>query len=711
VLSHPDPLARKEGLQTQAATMSISRLRWFAAGTFVVLAARAIDSTEPSYQRCASAVETDENVTLAGSTLLASTCQGCSENPANEGANNGNTSVEEGRLHVMIQLTNPNPPSELLSIASGLLAGDMNVTVFYMNYPNLIPENYGNLLRRKVLAGIPCGKQKEAQAYLAINSIDLKPPILEACSDLIDKSSSFVNPLHECFVQMADAQYRLVLLKLYRTDFKYLPKVLLTELQGLGSLFFAEQLGIPSFIVNDASDIKQVAGPQPHGTWLSLCRKILSIPLDYMGARKSFVTLNRIRAGLELKPKRTISGFWEGATAFLALAQHPSSSPPLLRSNLPPLMHLKAPLFPPCVTCSQETNSTARFEYNSAVIIVLPPFDLRASQGREVIRGLSMARNSLHDYGDPQWNGPTDFSVKWMVSSDASNSEFLLQDPVPSFITRVNASLFIDNLLLSTESNSTPIVIGRCDGDVKAAILMRVPTLCLPGFSSGHYLRDAKGQDNNEAWEALQSIESKEVALNVLRMLSQLQESPPRRAASYFESDSGDSLQRVLDAVQAASHLVSQYRFLMGLKSGKPVNRRDLQRRFVMELKGDRLYVPSPSDHRPFYVTILESFAWLIFLLSLFYLFLKHVDPNAYRRLRIPRSLRNYFNHSRIWESMMARLPEVDRACEALIQLWKDNHEEGVSTTAGGQIDQQNKDKTSGRTGSNPQRKRTARNR
>lgn len=664
---------------------------------------------QPFLQRCFGE-EAVSNISLFESPAwLESSCRPCTSPHRRSSLNTTNNRP----MHAIIQLTTPKLQPEFLSIAAGLLAENVNVTVFYMNFDRPTIPKFDHILWEGVLAGVPCTQDasEHLRPTLSLQAINIPPSLQGFCSRRLARTSFYAETMQSCSVISATNQYRALANAVFgqghHDDPLPFPEIIVTDFHGFGALVFAEKLGIPSFIVADETSFYDNIGRGVRE--LSTWQYIQSLPREFFRsflATKAFSDLNQMRRLLGLEPKRHLNGFWDVATSIFVVAdQYQSESLPQQRNQFPPLLTFPFPIISPCVSCGHRPRPLRPLQFlelsggveptslrdKLTVVVLLPLEGLIAAEAREIVRGLSMARKSVLTTTDASckpggstlcWPDAIDLQVKWLLT-DATNHRDLTMHPLPHFIEHQDSSLYLDNILRSfqpnnTSSNNKTIVVADCDTDVRASLLLRIPTICLPSKAG---TKSARTKESSDAFRVLEKIDSKEVATQVMRFLHTLRNAPQDTMMPYYDNSKGDSLKIAVTAIRGAGDVLINDPGMpvfsdAGYKGAEATERRrTLQRSYAaaMEERGVTLaprYILDPN--LPFALTMRYWVAYGVLFLSCSYLATKRVFPGVGRSLRTP--LRNVQHHELklFLEASIARLPEFGVSLAALREFWKD---------------------------------------
>ena len=642
-------------------------------------------SAEVVYQRCLDPLlqQSDDDLSQI---YLENTCEACEiEEPLQVPSNSSKHSAEVDPLHVAIHITSPNPPPELFSVASGLLEHGMNVTVFYVGFPApLIPVDYGDTLRRRILSGVHCSHLGNSSANLDIISVNVAPGIGETCLRTGSKSHFNPNPFQYCFVAVAASQYRTILGHFLSKTNNQLPDAILSEFHAFGAVFFAEKHVVPIFIFSNDWSINDIPGyaQNKYQGWSSW--RIFVFPngfIQSLATSRFFVDLNTIRASAGIPYLFSVADFWNSVTGIFVLGGGRSPARPLssviTSSNKPPSIPLTMPLLPSWVSCEVEKEEEGKKCLNSATVVVVPPVGMTAAQAREILRSLVLVKRSLDSQFEECEFGSTncheeriDLQVKWMVDADFSAYDYLLHGPIPDFVSKRNSTLLFDDLFLASmrnkEDQSSLLVLASCDGNARLASLLQIPVVCIPGPSSSTHFRKAV-QDEIDTVDISNRIESKSLASRILLRLVQNQRSSWDSPNVRLVDDQGvSSLQHVLATIRVATQVVHTQKSLQKLTL--PPSSKMIQEAFVSLLNTQGLENNLPFDEpsRPLYVQMIVCCAWFVLILASAYLLIRKNVHSLALRLRITKVFRNYLNGP-----LISRLSELDEAWEALLSWWK----------------------------------------
>ena len=657
---------------------------------------------QPFHQRCYGDKATTNVSRYESSEWLENSCRPCRE-PRRRAALN---TTAHRPIHVVVQLTTPKLQPEFLSIASGLLAENVNVTLFYMNFDRPTTQEFSHILWEGVLAGVPCTQDEleHLRPTLSIQAINIPPTVREACSERLSKGTSYAESMQSCSVISSTNQYRAHTNAFFGDDDPLpMPDVLLTDFHGFGALTFAEKLGIPSIILSDETSFYESIGRTEMAT-SSTWQYMRSLPKEFLRsflATKSFSDLNRMRDVLDLRSKRHLSGFWDVATSVFVIAdRYGTTSLPEQMSHYPPLLHFSTPIISPCMTCRDRPppppkpnkELPGRVEQtmpeNRLNVVVYLPEDFTSSQARQLLKGLHMARKSMRITTDetcnPEnskilcWPDQVDLQVKWLLTMEAVNHRYLSLHPLPNFVKEQDSSLYLDNILHSFQSaatsNEKTILVASCDSDARASLLLRIPTLCLPSTKRSKASRD---NESNEAFRTLEKLESKDFAIQLIRFLYTLRNSPQEGAnMPYYDDTDGDSLERAVTIIRAAGNILHNTGVtptaadLVGAQA--TLRSRKLQQSFVSAIQRRGLKLaPRRSTNHALEFT-LKRIACIILALACCLIAIRWVVPEISRYLRAP--MRNMQrNQFKIFlEAFLARLPELENVLAAACEFWKD---------------------------------------
>ena len=702
--------------QSVKRTDSVRRLSragtiWIPVLLLLVFFQIALANEPPFYQRCFGE-GTDTNISRYESPdWLESSCQPC-------GKTQRRAAVSENSfrsLHVIIQLTTPRLQSELLSIASGLLTENVNVTIFYMNFNRTTTHDYSQILWGKVLSGVPCTQDaaNHLRPTLSLQGINIPPRTMDTCSQNFGRDTHFADPIQSCSVAVATNQYRALTSALFqdKIDPLEMPDLLLTDFHGIGATTFAEKLGIPYIILADEMSYFETIGWGEND--VSFWQYIVSLPNAFLRsffATRTFSELNRMRSVLGLSPVRHLSSLWVLATSIFVLAnEYQSSSLPKQREYMPPVMHFSTPIFPPCIACLQNhppprhpaiaTLPPAKLfpgepENDSLYVLVyLPVADFTASEAREVLNGLHIVHRSISFTDTDEtwcnqesskicWSAPIDLKVKWLLT-DSSNHRFLSQHPLPEFVTQIEAHRYHDHLLRAfqnTTKNDKTILMANCDGDAGSALLLRIPTLCFPSKKVAP-LPACLDKGGNSALRTLSKIESKQIATEIIRFLHTLRTlSPEQTLTSRYDNNEGNSLRRAVTAILEAANLLRSQRITLAPTDFEYNGRRAylhsrwLQRLFAatIEAKGLRL-APSYTQNTSSTTTVMHWLASSVLCSAAFYLIIRRTFPGAARQLRTSLLNAELRQFKFFVEAFHVHLPEIQSALKALSELFKEH--------------------------------------
>lgn len=648
---------------------------------FSILSALPFQLAKTIYQRCLDSTlgNSSTHAVLRQNSLLANSCEAC-EQQNSESFSNNRSLIE---LHVIAQITSPNPPAEILSICSGLIEHDINVTVFYMAFSRpLMSDNFGTFLRRRILSGISCYQQEQASKRLSIYAINIASSTSETCVRAGKRAHRHRNPFQHCFVALGVNQYRTMKSFLIIKNSNLPPNLILTEFYGFGSLILAEKYGIPALLITDDWALSETPGLQEnkHCGWWSWRRYIFPNGISQsLATSRSYIELNRLRQSAGLPLKRAIQDFWDAATGIVVLTNQPSTTLTILDEHQPPILYFGNPLLPPCIPCEIHQDVEKGKHLNTLDVIVLPPSDLTTTQVREILRALTLAKRSLgsHDSscrsGSPNcWDHPVDMHVKWMDNGELPSGLDVMGSPLPLFVEKRNATLFLNDVLESLErdaSHKSLIVITMCDDNVRPALLLQIPALCLPSSNNDH--RGA-GSISKDSLEILQDMRARNIAVKFLQLVWKVHSTTVIPLASNIVDSKGvGSLQHVLAAIRVAaqvSHSAIAGQTLSSVSSDSHM----IQRSFASTLTATPI---DWKDLRPdcilsdCLVTLSVSLACIVIALSCIYLGSARVSfcPGHWR---ISKSLRNHFT-GLAWQTIFARVPEIDHAWGQILGLWE----------------------------------------
>jgi len=367
-----------------------------------------------------------------------------------------------------------------------------------------------------------------------------------------------------------------------------------------------------------------------------------------------------------------------------------SSTLPKQRGEYPPLLHLKKPIFPPCFDCMGSVhNGSQQLEKVDPrrldVIVVVPP-DLTGAQARHIIQGLSIARKSGQSYSNHDcargkcWNNSFDLQVKWLIDYYYSSHVYLEPNPVPNFVSMIHDKLHLLESLLRSfregKSRGRTILVARCDADARAALLLRIPTLCLPPPSPSFPAQPTPKED--DVFRVLRTFESRELATQLARLLWAIEKMPQEPSIPYYDdNDQRDGLPRAIAAIFAAGSLYNIYH------EKYFYHPMDKQASFTVTMYNRGFLNQRHPRRLPVFYKIAYGIACCILFLTLITFGVKRFFPAAARYLRI--SLRNYINPQgsylgkvllQIWEAVTFRVPEIEQARDIIIKLWNDHNKE-----------------------------------
>lgn len=605
--------------------------------------------------------------------------------------------------HVMIFLTDDN--DEFTSLAAGLLETEQ----FQVTILRFQGESEKSSLHDYIFSRIPC--KHEAWVRESLTVVDML--VLNQSQGRDETSSSPWTkengnnrtckltapcPFDPCTIQTAPKIFQV--LNSYMTSktqvtdeiLETRPDVLVMDASFVGGLIFAERWKIPTVVTasHHTLDLAIDHDPDwmPNPEWHIVYRfyRIILQRMYSLSLTKAFMEVNQLRRELQLRPLRSPVDYFLPVVALL-VEFLPTDMIPVVkpRENWQSRVHITGSLqtsCTPCLTLSSlppfKSSSTTYQKLNSTIIVVAPPPNCTAKYNRMLMRGLILARSSLEQYDECEWDSlscqkeATGFSILWLDFPNDSAEYF--PDFVPPYVVREPSVGLLDTL--SRHPNAIAAVI-HCDSDSQIlSSTLGVSVLCI---SQNERLppptQTSSSENNRLLGDGKQELDPREIAAQLLGLL---------RRRNLEQEDSDEKQTKDGPRLDGLSRTVSIVRQVAATnrKQGPWGDVLQMQR-VVAQAVCD--YIKSTTlesvattnalldqshtfDEQQPYDTFTVLVAWFVLFSSSLYVFFKDFLLGRWR----PRRNHHHHRGDSLSEGILTRLPDLDDAWVTLVQWYRE---------------------------------------
>jgi hypothetical protein len=406
-----------------------------------------------------------------------------------------NSSTDEKGYHVLMLMTSEDNPrksrQDMITLASALLVAHFHVTIiqfqFHVHYHDAkvndlnsnelsdIETTTSNAtsvlmqsLREDVLIQMSFEEEMQFQEALKVEILYLKnaPPPSSHSACKINHNYNKHHPMEHCAIKQAPEIFKMLQERQFNNQLQksHHPNtdLLIMDAGFLGGLLYSEFVKIPSIVWGSYQSLQLTV--EHHPNWRPMMEwhgfyGIYRMALQRwysLGLTGEFVKMNRLRHVLGFPRLKSPVDSLVMVSAMLV-----DGFPKDLRMQGDTtneyengkrtfgytFVHRYSPLLPPFIPCLSpqkvsSQNDTSAIDH-PILLVLPPPSDVSANWTRDMIRAITVARQSLKSYDDCAWdswscsNPFSHFRVVWIDDGQSNNTKFhSFPFVVPDFIYR-----------------------------------------------------------------------------------------------------------------------------------------------------------------------------------------------------------------------------------------------------------------------------------
>ena len=533
---------------------------------------------------------------------------------------------------------------EFTSLAAGLLTTEkFNVTIAYFNVETKATRKG---LFDRISALIPC---QQGWVLQALTVMDVAAP-LRGFSSFGESDAANLSPLYPGSIEGArNTISALFDVKDFLNNNQYSQlDLLVMDATLAGGLLLSELDAIPTVAIGSHQilnlAVEHAPGWTPNHEWHFLYRiyRIILQRLYSISLTWRFLELNELRRELGRRTVRSPVDYFLPVVAILVEFSSDNILSPSDEEYSPNRVHVTGPLQSPCTPCLPSPTSKARSKIpNSTIVMVAPPPNFTAEDTRTLIRGLTMARASLENYDECEWDSYTcqneaiDFAIVWI---DIDDNTRYFPEFVPPYIIREASIDILDSV---SRHPKTIAAVVHCDSDAHVLSMLGVSVLCisqserLPIQTNHPPLLDDSGK-----------LDSREIAVQLLSLI--------RRRHLQDESNKVvklDGLSRAVSLVEQVAETHQENRPWKDAQHMQKTITQAIHNGFSQTRKEQSMF-----DQQEPYDTLTVLVAWMVVFSSILYVLVKDSLLARWR----PR--RAYHRGESLSDGILTRLPDLDEA-------------------------------------------------